>query len=270
MARAVITGASSGLGEVFARRLAARGYSLTLAARRRERLESLAAEIRLQHPVEVEVVPADLSADAGIEAFAARVAAMNDLEILVNNAGFGTRGRFWETAWGPQDAMHRLHVLATLRLTRAALEAMLPHDRGAVINVSSVAGFFRSAGNVSYCATKAWMNSFCEGVWLELESVGSRVQIQALCPGFTYTEFHDAMGVDRAKIAKPLWMTAEFVVDESLKALEKRQLFVIPGRKYRWGVALASLLPVSWRLALEGKSPHRKGREQVEARMQSS
>jgi hypothetical protein len=263
MGRAVITGASSGLGEVFARKLAARGCALTLVARRRERLETLAAELRAAYPIEVEAVPADLSVESEIEALAARVAAINDLELLVNNAGFGTRGRFWDTDYSRQAAMHRVHVTSTLRLTRAALDAMLPHDRGAIINVSSVAGFFRSAGNVSYCATKAWINSFCEGLWLELESAGSKVQVQALCPGFTYTGFHDAMGVDRASVARILWMRADFVVDESLDALEKRRLFVIPGRKYRWLVALASKLPVSWRLAIEAWSPHRKGREQV-------
>jgi short-subunit dehydrogenase len=139
--------------------------------------------------------------------------------------------------------MHQLHVMATLRLTRAALAGMVPRGSGAVINVSSVAGFGQTPGNVSYCATKTWMNSFTEGLDLELRGAGSPVRVQALCPGFTVTGFHDALGMSREGIPGWLWMRAEDVVDASLRGLRRGQLFVVPGAIYRLVVALEQLTP---------------------------
>jgi uncharacterized protein len=255
-----ITGASSGLGAVFARKLAARGQDLLLAARRADRLEELRAEIERSHGVRVEAFPCDLASEAGVERLAARLEGEERLELLVNNAGFGTKGLFWETDYERQLEMVRVHVLATMRLTRAALRGMVVRRRGGVINVSSVAGYWRSAQNVSYCATKGWVNDFTEGLRLELDSAGSPVAVQALCPGFTYTEFHDVMGVDRGVVPEWLWMPAEFVVEESLRGLEKRKLFVIPSWKYRAAAALSDLLPAGWRLGMERRSPHKRGR----------
>jgi short-subunit dehydrogenase len=103
----------------------------------------------------------------------------------------------------------------------------------------------QNPASVSYCATKAWINSFSEGLWLELKAAGLPIRIQSLCPGFTYSEFHDVLGIDRARIPKSLWMTAEFVVGESLKALERNQLFVVPGWRYKFIVWLFSWLPRS-------------------------
>ena len=257
---AAITGASAGLGTVFARKLAAGGYDLLLIARRADRLRQVAEEVSRAHGVEAQTMTADLSRLDEIDAVAARLTGEARLALLVNNAGFGTKGRFWETALEDQVAMHRVHIDATMRLTRAALAAMVPRDEGAVINVSSVAAFFRSPANVSYCATKAWINAFTEGLRLELAGVGSRVAVQALCPGFTYTEFHDAMGVDRAVVPKWLWMRAEDVVGESLDALPRRKLFVVPGWQNKLVVAIGTKLPASLRTALQARSPHTKSR----------
>jgi short-subunit dehydrogenase len=257
---AAITGASAGLGAVFARKLAAQGYDLLLIARRAARLEAIAGELSRAHSVAVEPMAADLSRLDDTDAVAARLAHESRLSLLVNNAGFGTKGRFWEAPLAEQVAMHRVHIDATMRLSRAALASMVPRDEGAVINVSSVAAYFRSPANVSYCATKAWINAFTEGLYLELKGLGSSVGVQALCPGFTYTEFHDAMGVDRAQVAKWLWMKADVVVDASLDALRSRKLFVIPGWQYKLLVAVAARFPASWRTALEGRSPHTKSR----------
>ena len=110
-----------------------------------------------------------------------------------------------------------MHVMATVRLTHAVLKQMADRNAGSIINVASVAAFARSEGNVSYCATKSWMATFSEGLFLEMKSVAPGVRIQALCPGFTYSEFHDVIGVDRKKIASSLWMSAGFVVDASLR-----------------------------------------------------
>jgi short-subunit dehydrogenase len=257
---AAITGASAGLGTVFARKLAARGYDLLLIARRADRLRQVAEEASRAHGVRAETMAADLSRLDEIDAVATRLSSESRLGLLVNNAGFGTKGRFWETPLDDQVAMHRVHIDATMRLTRAALVGMVARDEGAVINVSSVAAFFRSPANVSYCATKAWINAFTEGLYLELKGKGSRVGVQALCPGFTYTEFHDVMGADRAQVAKWLWMRADDVVDASLGALGSGKLFVVPGWQYKLVVAVATKFPVAWRVVLEARSPHTRSR----------
>ena len=257
---AVITGASAGLGAVFARRLAAQGYDLLLVARRRDRLENLAGELSRAHSIAAEPLPADLAAAEGLETVKSRVASAPELELLVNNAGFGTKRRFFDAVPEDQVRMHRLHVDAVVQLTRAALPGMVERNRGAIINVASVAAFARSPGNVSYCATKAWMAAFTEGLYLELSGLGSKVTVQALCPGFAYTEFHDVMGFERSRVSRSLWMSAEEVVDASLAGLRKRKLYVIPGWRYRLFVAGFTRLPVALRLRLERMSPHRKDR----------
>jgi uncharacterized protein len=255
---AAITGASAGLGSVFARKLAAQGYDLLLIARRLDRLQELAAELSRKHSIAVEPIAADLTRPDDLDRVAARLAAEPRLALLVNNAGFGTKGRFWQAPLAGQVDMHRLHIDAPLRLTHAALQGMTARNEGAIVNVSSVAAFIRGAANVSYCATKSWMNVFTEGLALDLD--GTNVTVQALCPGFTYTEFHDAMGVDRATVPKWLWMDAEYVVDASLAGLAKRELFVIPGWKYRVFVAFLTKLPAWLRLRVESKSPQTKSR----------
>lgn len=248
---AVITGASSGIGMTFARKLAA-SHDLLLVARRKDRLDELGAQLAAEFGAVVSVLPADLTKEENLAVVAARVANMDNLDLLINNAGFGTKGSFWEADIGGQEQMHRLHVMATVRLTHAALGKMVRRNAGGIINVASVSAFLRVSGNASYAATKSWMTSFTEGLCLELKSAHSAVKVQALCPGFTYSEFHDVMHVDRKSMAPPLlWMKAEFVVDESLRCLRKGKLYVIPGWRYRTIVALISKLPTALRLALE-------------------
>ena len=242
---ALITGASAGLGATFARQLAAEGHDLILVARRREALEKLAAELRAKHGISAEVLMADLTHDDDVSRVCERLAA-GEIDLLVNNAGFGSRGFFFEADPEQQDAMHRLHVIATERLTRAALPGMVERRRGGIINVASVAGFISGPGNISYCATKAWMVVFTEGLYLELKSMGSPVRVQALCPGYTYTEFHDVIGIDRTSImGKSWWMSADRVVGESLRGLKSGKLLVIPGLRYKVVVAIGRFLPRS-------------------------
>ena len=259
---ALITGASSGIGATFARQLAVEGYDLILVARRTSSLEQIAAEIRTQRGVAAEVLTADLTREDDVAAVGRKLASTASLTLLVNNAGFGTRGLFHEADPEGQDAMHRLHVLATERLTRAALPAMVARGKGAIINVASVAGFVPAIGNISYCATKTWVIRFTEGLYLELKSIHSPVTVQALCPGYTYTEFHDVIHVDRAKIMSPgWWMPAERVVAESIEGMKQRKLFVIPGFRYRLVVALMKFLP-RWLILKAGES--RRGRPKNE------
>ncbi len=298
---AVITGASSGIGAVFARKLAARGYDLLLIARREDRLRSLASELAATYRIAADFLIADLAGDADLERAADRIQTEPRLGLLVNNAGFGTNGFFFEIDVRSQEQMHRLHVLATMRLTHAALSNLVPRSLGVeeenakkgtdrsvhsrafskdqglatgdrvvsplfpgVINVASVAGFAQSPMSVSYCATKTWINSFTEGVALELSIKAPAVRVQALCPGFTLSEFHDVVGLDRSAIAKWLWMSADFVVEESLRGFERGKLFVIPGWRYKVIVAGMKLLPgpVLRRMAVTGARRLRRARAQ--------
>lgn len=164
---ALVTGASSGIGAVYAARLAARGYDLLLVARRKERLGSLTTELREKYGVRAEALAADLASDADCARVAERLRGEPNLEFLVNNAGFGSLHRFWKEDLEGQERMHRLHVLATVRLTHAALRGMVARGKGRIVNVSSVSGFLQYIGGVSYSSTKAWMNSFTEGLYLE-------------------------------------------------------------------------------------------------------
>jgi uncharacterized protein len=239
---ALITGASSGIGAVFASSLAARGYDLVLVARRKDRLEELARSLA-PHGTVAEALEADLATDDGIAVVEQRIHVARNLDLLVNNAGFGTRGKFFSADVESQDRMHRLHVLATVRLTHAALRGMVERRRGGIIQVSSVAAYRRAPGSVSYCATKCWMNAFTEGLALELKAAGSPVKVQALCPGYTLTEFHDAAAIDRNKIAAPLWMSAEKVVAASLAGLDRGKLIVIPGWQYKAAAFLLRHMP---------------------------
>jgi short-subunit dehydrogenase len=248
---AVITGASSGIGATFARKLAPE-HDLLLVARRKDRLAELAAALSAANKTKIEVFAADLSSLGEVAPLAERIASEPNLGLLVNNAGFGTLGRFWEAPLASQEQMHQLHVMATVRLTHAALGNMVARNSGAIINVASVAGFARSQGSVSYCATKSWMNIFSEGLHLELKGMGSKVTVQTLCPGFTYSEFHDAMAIERERLAaKAFWLSAEQVVDASLTGLRTRQLYVIPGWRYKVLTAVISKLPTKLRVAVE-------------------
>lgn len=239
---ALITGASAGIGRGFAERLAAGGHDLVLVARDAARLGALARDLEARHGVAVEVLPADLSRDEEIGRVADRAAGGPPLAVLVNNAGFGTRGFLAETAPEPQAAMLHLHVLAPMRVTRAALPAMVARGSGAIINVSSVAAFLFSPGSVNYCATKAYLNVFSEGLAAELRGTG--VQVQALCPGFTHTEFHQRMGVRKRSTYGARWLSVDFVVDRSLASLDRRGPVVcVPGVRYRVAVAALRLMP---------------------------
>ncbi len=240
---AIITGASAGIGAMFARKLAARGCDLLLIARREDRLRSLATEMSGAHHIHAEWMIADLADERDLERAAARVESAANLGLMINNAGFGIHGIFFESDVEGQAAMHRLHVMATMRLTHAALKNMAARGSGGLINVASVAGFMPAPGSVSYNATKAWMINFTEGIAMELAARGSGVHVEALCPGFTLSEFHDVVGMDRSGVPKPLWLSADFVVEEALKGLDRNDVVVIPGWRYKLIVAGIKLLP---------------------------
>lgn len=225
---ALVTGASDGIGKEFARQLAARGYDLVILARRAEILRELAEEWGPQYGVRVEVWPADLSTDAMIAVIADRIAGRKDITLLVNNAGFGHSGRFSEIDFQPQKDMMHVHMVATAHLTRAVLPQMVARNRGAIINVASVAAFSLVPGNAMYDSTKAWIVKFSRAMAEELR--GTKVRVQALCPGFTHTGFHEPEEFKHLKKDIPgfLWGPADKLVAASLRALKRRKVVVIP------------------------------------------
>lgn len=239
---ALVTGATAGIGREFARQLAARGAELILVARDTTRLAQVADECRAQSGRPAHVWTADLSREADLTEVEAKVAALPSLDLLVNNAGFATTGKFHRVPAGPQGDMLRLHTLAPLRLARAALPGMVQRGAGGIITVGSILSFFTAPGSVTYAATKAFVKSFMLGLDMELQGTG--VRVQALCPGFTRTELHERMDFDARQVPAFLWMPATAVVRASLSQLERGGAVVcVPGLRNKLLVAALRLLP---------------------------
>ena len=236
--KALITGASAGIGLSFAKQLAQKGFDLILLARRKDRLESAAKKLESDYRIRCEIIAADLSDMDQIEKTADLIYTIEGLDVLINNAGFATIGPFAGVPLEKSMRMFHLHATACVMLTHAVLEGMLRRRRGAIINLSSVAAFALTPGNVMYDATKAFVKTFSENIQLEMEDAD--IRLQALCPGFTRTEFHevgDFINFDRREIPDLLWMSSDRVASLSLKALEnKRKTIFIPGWKNRFYV----------------------------------
>ena len=233
---ALVTGASSGIGERLARRLAADGCDLVILARRTGRLEALAAELRGAHRVGVEVLTADLTSPAGLAAAEARLSDPGrPVELLVNNAGFGVSGLFADLPAGRAEDQVRLNVIAVVRLAHAALPGMLRRGHGGVLNVSSVAGFVPSPGAATYGATKAFVTSFSESLAAEVKGRG--VHVTALCPGFTRTDGRARPGAALA------WLDADQVARAGLDAVAAGRVLAVPGAQYKSAVSLTRVVP---------------------------
>jgi len=235
---ALITGPTSGLGEGYARRFARDGHDLVLVARDVARLEALAADLIAAHGIDVEVLPADLSLAADRDRVSARLKV--GVRVLVNNAGFGTSGEFWEAE---PVALHRqldVNVTAVMDLTRAALPPMLAAGRGTVINIASVAGLLPGRGS-TYAASKAWVVFFSEGLANGLAGTG--VGVHAVCPGFVRTEFHQRAEIDMTSLPGPLWLNVDDVVDESLADVAKGKVVSIPGLQYKALTTAGRIIP---------------------------
>jgi uncharacterized protein len=245
--RALVTGASSGIGGAMARQLAADGTDLVVVARDEARLRALASEIGANR---VEVLVADLADPSALTAVEARLAGDPAIDLLVNNAGFGFTGQFVDLDIDRECSVLAVNVEAVMRLSHAAGAAMKSRGRGGILNVSSVAGTVPAPNNATYGATKAFVTRFSEALHLELR--GSGVHVSALLPGFTRTEFQTRADYDIAKIPAVLWDDADTVARIGLAGVDRNKPVVVPTIKYRSAVALTKLTPAVLSRRLSG------------------
>jgi len=241
--RVLVTGASSGIGAAFARALAARGDDLVVVARDADRLDALAVEVRERDGVVCEVLAADLTDRAALEGVAARVSdEASPIDLLVNNAGFGTSGRFASLPLEPEQREIELNVVALHRLTHAALVPMVPRGHGGVINISSIGGYQPGPGFATYSATKAFVSSFTQAIHEELSGTG--VKAMVVCPGLTRTEFQARAGADEIRrLPDFLWQEADEVASSALRDYERGRAVSVPGPLNLATAAFAAVIP---------------------------
>ncbi|TQJ58652.1 hypothetical protein FBY30_0887 [Arthrobacter sp. SLBN-83] len=236
---ALVTGASAGLGHEFAKQLAAQGHDLVLVARNASRLAETAEDFRRQYGITAEVLPADLTQDDDVAAVVERLEdATRPVGILVNNAGIGLLHNFEDNHPAEEKKHLKLHAETSMLLTHAALRGMLERGEGRIINVASVAAFLPRG---TYSAAKAWLVSFSR--WANLAYRKRGIKVTAVCPGFTHTEFHDRMGMDKSVAPSWTWLRAERVVSEGLADNERGKAVSIPSKRYKAVAAVAKVAP---------------------------
>lgn len=250
---ALITGASAGIGAAFARIYASHGYDVALTARRLDRLEGLAAEIRMRFGVEAYAISADLADPGGVDTVLAAIAAEGrEIDALVNNAGYGLPGTFDKTSWADQSAFLQVMLTSVCEMTHKVLPGMVERRFGRIVNVASLAGLAPgSAGHTLYAATKSFLVKFSQS--LHLENLSNGVHASALCPGFTLSEFHDVNGT-RAQVSQSLpawmWLGADEVAAAGYEAAEANRPVCVTGAPNKAIAVLAKLIPDEWALAL--------------------
>jgi len=266
---AVVTGATSGIGAAFARRLAADGYDLVVTGRRKEKIAQLVKEIEERYGTQVETILCELSNIDHVDRLVRRLVEKDEVAILVNNAGYGLSQSFADVDVETSLTMLKVHIDASLRLIHAVLPSMRKRQKGSIINVSSLASLIPLPEGSVYAATKAFLTLFTESLHLELRR--DNIRLQALLPGFTRTDFHDQMALRAARstAGQPptdpkrgarflRFMSAEKVVDKSLKALRRGRVICIPGGSNRTLALFARLLPRRLLYALVSKATAEK------------
>lgn len=255
----LITGASAGIGEAFARLYARHGHDLVLTARRVERLEKLAEELSELHDVEVRIVPADLSEPGAVDHILAAIEARGrEVDVLINNAGYGLPGAYAETTWSEQQAFLQVLLTAVCELTHKLLPGMLSRGYGRIVNVSSLAGLVPGMpGAALYGPTKAFLVRFSQA--LHVETQGTGVHVTALCPGFTWSEFHDANGTreEANRIPKWMWLDADTVVEQGYRAVEASRAVCVTGFPNKLIATICKVVPDGWVLGFVGRRAKR-------------
>ena len=253
---ALITGASAGLGAAFAREYASRGYDVALVARRHDRLDVLAAELASRHGVEALVIPADLSAPGAVDLVLREIAARDrHVDALVNNAGFGVAGRYTLAPWEKHEDSLQVMLNSVCELTYKVLPGMLERRWGRILNVASLAAMAPGVGgHTLYAATKSFLVKFSQS--LHVECKAADVHVTALCPGFTWTEFHDVDGSREVADTLPKWMwtRADFVAARGAAAVEANRAVAVPGLHNHVMRTVVGAIPESWVLALSARS----------------
>jgi short-subunit dehydrogenase len=250
---ALITGASAGIGAAFARIYADHGYDVALTARRADRLERLAGEISLRSGVETLTVSADLAQPGAVDAILAEIAAHGrEIDAVVNNAGYGHPGTYAATTWAEQQAFLQVLLMSVAEMSHKVLPGMIERKFGRIVNVASLAGLIPgSMGHTLYGATKSFLVKFSQS--LHLENLQNGVHVTALCPGFTYSEFHD-VNETREQISGStpswLWMGADEVAAAGYEAAEANRPVCVTGAPNKAIAAFAKLVPDDWALAL--------------------
>jgi uncharacterized protein len=245
---ALVTGPTSGIGLRFAHQLAAKGYDLVLVSRDQGRLDAVADELREGYGGTVDVLPADLGDRSSLARVEARLADQDrPVDLLVNNAGFGLKHGFLDNSVEDEQAMLDVLVTAVLRLTHAAIRPMVARGQGAIINVSSLAGFLPRG---TYSAAKAYVTSLSR--WADLTYRDRGVRVMALLPGFTKTEFHERMDVSRGSAPSWMWLDADRVVRDALADLDSGKQVSIPSKRYQALAALARYTPASVQARFQG------------------
>jgi short-subunit dehydrogenase len=237
---AIVTGPTAGIGAAYAKLLASKGYNLVLVSRDLKRLKQTAADLTAKHAIETQVLSADLTTDKGIAALADFIS-KNEIEVLINNAGFGLNSSFVKSSAADEQSVVNILVTAPMQLSHAVLPQMVARKSGTIVNVSSVAGYF-AAGH--YSAAKSYVTVLTESMHAEVSKHG--VNVSALCPGFTKTEFHQRAKMKMDALPSFMWLDADFLVAKSWADAQAGKAISIPGWQYRVMVWIAKNAPRAW------------------------
>jgi hypothetical protein len=251
----LVTGASAGIGEAFARLYARQGHDLVLTARRTLRLEQLALQLRELYDTDVQVITADLAQPGAVDEIIAAIEARGrDVDVLINNAGYGLPGAYAETTWSDQQAFLQVLLTSVCEMTHKLLPGMLSRGYGRIVNVASLAGLIPGMpGATLYGPTKAFLVRFSQG--LHTETLGTGVHVTALCPGFTHSEFHDVNGTrdNMGAIPKWMWLDSDTVAELGYRAVEAGRAVRVTGAPNMLIAAICKVVPDAWVLGFVGR-----------------
>ncbi len=242
---AVVTGATSGIGAAYANKFAKQGYDLILIGRRKEKIEETGQYFRREYGVNVEILLAELTEQEDVKKVTEFIKEKN-VEVLVNNAGFGVTGLYPEADLAVMEQLAKVSTLAPMQLIYEVLPGMIIRKKGTIINISSESVYMVVPGNAIYSAAKAFLKTFTEGLYMDLQGTG--VKVLAVCPGLTHTDFHEKMGMEKSRQTDKgmiQWMSPEKVVEDSLKDLEKGRVISIPGSHTKILAYILSTMPRS-------------------------